>query len=228
MFHLKRHPILAKSGKQHLPSQPRNPKHKNLQDRFLIFNSNFRLKILPGGINQCRNLPLAKTKMWFPVVMAVIFRATLILAADSPIFHKISVRNKCKLDFTMIVPTRGIFTMDPSAVKGEFIIYGDFNNVTAYASVGDTSECGLWEDVATGPCTTAVFTLNNGRSTGHIDLIPPRKYNHSLRMIMTNRVSKVACASANCTTAFRKAGDKKGVEIEDPGDFTGIVLEFCY
>ncbi|OAV88147.1 hypothetical protein PTTG_07617 [Puccinia triticina 1-1 BBBD Race 1] len=172
--------------------------------------------------------------MWFSAIITALIltsvtHITLIWAADSIDPHRITVINKCKDEFSMRIPGRGIFSSEAGNVKLTYIIYGDFKNVTGAAAVGNLADCGLFENTAKGPCTTAVFSLNNFSSTAHIDLVPPHKYNYPLRMKMTNRASQVECGSANCTTAVRKNGSiSKGQEIQDPAELTGIILEFCY
>ncbi|PLW12194.1 hypothetical protein PCANC_14685 [Puccinia coronata f. sp. avenae] len=144
----------------------------------------------------------------------------------------IAVSNKCKEDFSMVIPGVGIFFAEAGNVENTYIFYNEFKNGPAVAAVGGSNcastSSSSWDESATGPCTTAVFNLVDGNATAHIDLVPPRKFNHPLRMTFISRSSRLICAAANCTTAARKKDDIKRLQITDTGELTGMVLEFCY
>ncbi|EFP93592.1 uncharacterized protein PGTG_19645 [Puccinia graminis f. sp. tritici CRL 75-36-700-3] len=113
--------------------------------------------------------------------------------------HKIDVVNHCRERFSMQIPGHGVI-----------------------ASVGNNC------DTNGVPCTAAEFALVSGISSADITLIPPHRYNHSLRITLTNGQSK-SCQHANCPTAFHQDGNDGMYQIQEANNpNSGIKLEFCY
>ncbi|KAI9612174.1 hypothetical protein H4Q26_008267 [Puccinia striiformis f. sp. tritici PST-130] len=96
---------------------------------------------------------------------------------------------------------------------------GDTNGVIA--AVGNNC------DLNGVPCTAAEFSLVSGVTSADITLIPPHQYNKSLRITLTNGLSKV-CTSANCPGAFHTDGNDQLYQIQESGNpNSGITLDFC-
>ncbi|KAA1073909.1 hypothetical protein PGTUg99_022156 [Puccinia graminis f. sp. tritici] len=117
----------------------------------------------------------------------------------------------------MQVPGRGIVS---SGGGGSWSYNGDVRGVIA--SVGNNC------DVNGVPCTAAEFSLVSGITSADITLIPPHRYNHSLRITLTNGKSK-SCNSAGCPGAFHQDGNDGLYQIQESNNpNSGIKLEFCY
>ncbi|MBW0497351.1 hypothetical protein O181_037066 [Austropuccinia psidii MF-1] len=130
--------------------------------------------------------------------------------------HVINVNNRCGQKFTMQVPGHPHVT---STSGGHFRYNGDIRGVIA--SVGNNC------DINGVPCTAAEFSLVSGVSSADITLIPPHKYNHPLRITLTNGQSKY-CGKAACTTAFHQDGHDERYQIQESNNpNSGITLDFC-
>ncbi|KAA1107352.1 hypothetical protein PGT21_010965 [Puccinia graminis f. sp. tritici] len=131
--------------------------------------------------------------------------------------HKIDVVNHCRERFSMQIPGHGSVSSNGG---GSWTYGGDLRGVIA--SVGNNC------DVNGVPCTAAEFALVSGISSADITLIPPHRYNHSLRITLTNGQSK-SCQHANCPTAFHQDGNDGMYQIQEANNpNSGIKLEFCY
>ncbi|PLW08222.1 hypothetical protein PCANC_04761 [Puccinia coronata f. sp. avenae] len=143
----------------------------------------------------------------------------LILAAgvaSSMASHTIRVNNHCGEKFTMQVPGHGVVTSN-----GGGVWHYNGNTYGVIASVGNNC------DINGVPCTAAEFSLVSGVSSADITLIPPHKYNKSLRITLTNGQSKT-CRSGNCPTAFHSDGNDGLYQIQESGNpNSGITLDFC-
>ena len=62
------------------------------------------------------------------IILSFLLSLNFIWAADFPITHKISVRNKCKDDFSMVIPGVGIFFAGAGNVDNTYIFYNEFKN----------------------------------------------------------------------------------------------------
>ncbi|KAA1073087.1 hypothetical protein PGT21_035539 [Puccinia graminis f. sp. tritici] len=130
--------------------------------------------------------------------------------------HTIQVNNNCGERFIMQVPGRGVVT---SGGGGTWTYDGDTNGVIA--AVGNNcDENGV-------PCTAAEFSLVSAVTSADITLIPPHQYNKSLRITLTNGLSK-SCTSADCPDAFHTDGNDELYQIQESGNpNSGITLDFC-
>ncbi|EFP75633.1 uncharacterized protein PGTG_00964 [Puccinia graminis f. sp. tritici CRL 75-36-700-3] len=150
--------------------------------------------------------------MFLLVLLLAALSASTTMAA-----HKVTVINKCQQKFTMQVPGRGIVS---SGGGGSWSYNGDVRGVIA--SVGNNC------DVNGVPCTAAEFSLVSGITSADITLIPPHRYNHSLRITLTNGKSK-SCNSAGFPGAFHQDGNDGLYQIQESNNpNSGIKLEFCY
>ncbi|POW08640.1 hypothetical protein PSTT_07349, partial [Puccinia striiformis] len=159
-------------------------------------------------------IELEKTR---PLIMLVL--SFMVLASgifSSMARHTIRVNNNCGERFIMQVPGRGVVT---SGGGGTWNYDGDTNGVIA--AVGNNC------DLNGVPCTAAEFSLVSGVTSADITLIPPHQYNKSLRITLTNGLSKV-CTSANCPGAFHTDGNDQLYKFKESGNpNSGITLDFC-
>ncbi|MBW0461311.1 hypothetical protein O181_001026 [Austropuccinia psidii MF-1] len=167
--------------------------------------------------NHHRTLGFSASHQPTPLIMYRIRVITSALVVTSALAtHVINVNNHCGQKFTMQVPGHPDVT---STSGGHFHYNGDIKGVIA--SVGNNC------DINGVPCTAAEFSLMSAVSSADITLIPPHKYNHPLRITLTNGQSKY-CGKAHCTTAFYQDGHDERYQIQESNNpNSGITLDFC-